>query len=363
MQTRPELWQQPPTRIAAAGGHDWQLSPFVRDALTGQTASLDEALLRTGDGSITTAARQADVLITSMAVLDEPTIAQLERVRFVLRPYVGYDDIDVDALTRHGILFANVPDAFIEEVANHTLALMLACNRKLLTTDAFVKSGAWSAGAANRQASIPIRRPSVLTLGLVGFGNIARLVVPRARPFGFRIIAADPYVAPFVANGMGVEMMPLEELLRQSDIVSLHVFLNAETRHLMDAPRLALMKPDAYLINTSRGPVVDEQALAAALQSSHLAGAGLDVFEREPLPADSPLLSMPNVILTSHIASYSEEGDVAHDQRTFDILSRVLAGELPERKVVVNKPLYDALATELGATERSPSEDRSRAPR
>jgi D-3-phosphoglycerate dehydrogenase / 2-oxoglutarate reductase len=361
--TRPELWQQPPARIAAAGGAKWRLSPFVRDALNAEQATLHEQPLRDGDGKVTQDLSQADVLITGGAVVDDAVIAQFPNVRFVLRPYVGYDDIDVDALTRHGVLFSNVPDGFIEEVANHAMALILATNRKLLPADAFVKSGAWSGGAPNRRDVVPIRRPSVLTLGLVGFGNIARLVVPRAQPFGFRIIASDPYVAPEVARAMGVEMVPLEVLLAQSDVVSLHVFLNAETRHLMNAERLALMKRDAFLINTSRGPVVDEAALVDALRSGQIAGAGLDVMEIEPIPGDSPLLGLPNVVLSPHIASYSMEGDVSHNARTVDILSRVVRGGLPERKVVVNKPLYDALAAELAATGRSPLADRSPAPR
>src|SRR5207237_2229784 len=152
---------------------------------------------------------------------------------------------------------------------------------------------------------------------------------------------------------MGVTMRSTEELLARSDIVSLHVFLNAQTRGLMSAERLALTKGDAYLVNTSRGPVIDEQALVEALQAGRLAGAGLDVFEVEPVPADSPLLGMPNVILTSHIASYSEEGDVAHQQRTADILMQAINGGLPERKVVVNKELYDQLAAGLEAARVS----------
>jgi D-3-phosphoglycerate dehydrogenase len=357
------LWQQPPVRIAVSGGERFQLPPLVHDGLLAEGAAIDNRPLRAADGSVPTQVGQSDILITGGAKLDTAVASQLSKVRFVLRPYVGYDDIDVDALTQQGILFANVPDAFIEEVANHTLALILACNRKLLPTDAFVRRGAWSAGARNREASIPIRRTSELTLGLVGFGNIARLVLDRARPFGFRFLASDPFVAPEVARGLGVELVPLEELMAESDIVSLHVFLNAETRHMINASRLALMKPDAFLVNTSRGPVVDEAALVAALKEGRLAGAGLDVFEVEPVPGDSPLLGMPNVILTSHIASYSVEGDIAHNQRTLDILTRVVNGGLPERKVVVNKALYDALATELAATGRSPSADRSPAQR
>jgi D-3-phosphoglycerate dehydrogenase len=362
MQIRTNLWQRPPANVAVAGTEGFGLPPSVRDGLVASGVHLVEGPLRNG-AEVTSQVAEADILITGMATVDDAVASQLRNVRFVLRPYVGYDDIDVDALTDHGILFANVPDAFIEEVANQTLALILACNRKIVPTDAFVKRGDWSRGAPGRTASVPIRRLSSLTLGLVGFGNIGRLVMERARAFGFRVMAADPYIAPEIFGEYGVEPAPLEQVLADSDIVSVHVLLNRETRHLIGAAQLALMKPDAVLINTSRGPVVDEAALVAALTAGRLAGAGLDVFEVEPIPGDSPLLGMPNVVLSSHIASYSEEGDVAHNLRTLDILSRVVEGGLPERKVVVNKDLYDALAAELGATERSPSGDRSPARR
>jgi D-3-phosphoglycerate dehydrogenase len=359
VEPRPELWQQPPARVAAAGASRFRLAPLVRDGLAAQPIQLIEQPLLGAAGDVAAEVADSDILISGAAVIDESVASQLRKVRFVLRPYVGYDDIDVDALTRHGILFANVPDAFIEEVANHTLALILACNRKLIPTDAFVKRGDWSRGAHNREASRPIRRTSQLTLGMVGFGNIARLVVERARPFGFHMIASDPYVSAESARAVGVELVPMEQVLAESDIVSLHVFLNAQTRHLINAERLALMKRDAWLINTSRGPVVDEAALVSALKGGRLAGAGLDVFEVEPVQADNPLLGMPNVVLTSHIASYSEEGDVAHNQRTLQILTQVISGELPERKVVVNKDLYDALVV----TGRLPSADPSPARR
>jgi D-3-phosphoglycerate dehydrogenase len=319
----------------------------VLAALRGQPIDLVQQPLRQADGSVSREVAEADVLISGGTVVDDAVLSQLRNVRFLLRPYVGYDDIDVDAVTRHGIVFANVPDAFIEEVANHTLALILAVNRRLIEADAFVKAGRWSAGARNREAVIPIRRASALTLGLVGFGNIARLVVDRARPFGFQIVAADPYVSAEAAEAVGVRLMPLDDVLAQSDIVSLHVFLNADTRGMIDARRLALMKRDAYLVNTSRGPVVKEKALVEALRAGRIAGAGLDVFEVEPMAADNPLLQMPNVVLTPHIASYSIEGDIKHHQRTADIIQQVVQGNLPERKVVVNKDLYDQLATQF----------------
>jgi phosphoglycerate dehydrogenase-like enzyme len=251
--------------VAAAGGPKWRIAESVRNALRDAPIQLIERPLRDPDGSVPAEVADADILISGGAVIDDAVLDRLRNVRFLLRPYVGYDDIDVDAVTRHGIVFANVPDAFIEEVANHAVALILAGNRKLLETDAFVKAGRWSAGEPGRTASRPIRRLSSLTLGLVGFGNIARLVVERARPFGFRMLTSDPFISEEVASAMGVTMVPLDQLLAESDIVSLHVFLNPDTRHMIDARRLALMKRDAYLVNTSRGPVIDEPALVEAL--------------------------------------------------------------------------------------------------
>jgi D-3-phosphoglycerate dehydrogenase / 2-oxoglutarate reductase len=350
LQPRPELWRRPATRIAVAGGRTFRAAETVLHGLRAASAEIVQQPLRADDGSVAAEVADADIVISGGAIVDDAVLSQLRNVRFLLRPYVGYDDIDVDAVTRHGILFANVPDAFIEEVANHTLALILACNRRLVQNDAFVKSGRWSAGERNRTAAVPLRRTSALTLGLVGFGNIARLVIDRARPFGFRFLAADPFVSPEAAAATGVTLVSLEELLAQSDIVSLHVFLNAQTRAMINAQRLALMKPEAYLVNTSRGPVVDEKALTDALLAGRIAGAGLDVFEVEPMAADSPLLGLPNVVLTPHVASYSEEGDVAHQQRTTEILLQVVKGGLPERKVVVNKDLYDQLANALQVT-------------
>ncbi|GAC1316909.1 MAG: C-terminal binding protein [Chloroflexota bacterium] len=347
LKPRAHLWQQPARRIVAAGAPTWQVYSQVVSDLRTTDADLIQTPLRTADGAIAPAVADADVLITGLTPIDHEVVRRLANVRFVLRPYVGYDDIDVDVLTENGILFANVPDAFIEEVANHALGLILAVNRRLAESDAFVKCGRWSAGESNRTDVTPIRRTSTQTLGLVGFGNIARLVVERARPFGFRLIAADPYVSSEIAEAMGVEMMPLDQLMAESDIVSIHCLLNRETRGLIDARRIGLMKPGAGFVNTARGPIVREAALVEALQSGAIGGAGLDVFEVEPLPAESPLRGMRNVILSPHTASYSEEGDARHHQRTAEILRRVVEGQLPERKVVVNKDLYDALAEQV----------------
>jgi D-3-phosphoglycerate dehydrogenase len=186
--------------------------------------------------------------------------------------------------------------------------------------------------------------PLLLTLGLVGFGTIGRLVAERARPFGFRLLAADPYVAPDVAAGYGVILAALDDLLRESDVVSVHVLLTRETRHLLDATRLARMKPSAILVNTSRGPVVDEGAMAELLRAGRLAGAALDVFETEPLDPRSPLTELEDVILAPHLGSYSVEGVVLHRQRVGQLVLQAATGGLPERKVVLNKELYDRVA-------------------
>ncbi len=300
--------------------------------------------MRGAEGGVPPEAAAAEVVIATGLPLDADAFGSFSRARFVLRPSVGYDDVDVEAATRHGILVGNVPDTFIDEVADHALTLILAASRRLPHMEQLVRGGRWAAGEDPRPASRPVRRLSTMTLGLVGFGNIARLVAERARPFGFRLLACDPYVAADTAAALGVRLVPLEELLGQSDVVSLHVLLTKETRHLIDAPRLARMKPTAILVNTARGPVVDEAALIDALRSGRLGGAALDVFEIEPLDPASPLLRMSNVIVTPHLGSYSDEGDAVHRRRVGQLALQAASG-LPERKVILNKALYDRVAS------------------
>lgn len=354
-----ERWQPAgwgrPGRVAMANAVPIDPTNETHAALVEGKADVIVTPLRNESGSIAEAVVDADVVISGGSRLDADVFDRFRRARFLVRPYVGYDDIDVDAATERGILVANIPDTFVEEVANHTLALILAANRKLLQMDRLVRRGAWAAGERPREAARPIRRLSTMTLGLIGFGNIARLVAQRAAPFGFRILAHDPYIAPDATGGTGVELVDMDELLRASDVVSVHVFLSPQTRGLISAERLALMKPEAYLVNTARGPIVDETALIAALHEGRLAGAALDVFEKEPLAADSPLIGMENVVLAPHLASYSDEGDHLHRLRVAQIALQVANGGLPERKVVINKGLYDRLAAlaELTAVPRA----------
>ena len=340
-----DQWQIP-GKVVFAGRAAGKVNPEdpTHAALLAQLIDVQVVPFYAEPGQVSPEVAEADVVISGGVPLAEREFTQLPKARLLLRPYVGYDDIDVDAATAQGILMANVPDAFSEEVANHAMCLILAANQQLVISDRYVRSGEWAQRRGRPNWHPPIHRLSVQTLGLVGFGNIARMVAQRAAPFGYRIIAFDPYLAQEVADAYSVRLVSLDELLAESDVVSVHTFLDASTRHLIDAPRLAQMKPGAYLVNTARGPIVDQDALIDALRAGHLAGAALDVTEVEPLAASSPLIQMANVILTPHMASASVEGAQALRRRVAEIAGAVAMGRLPERHVTVNKGLYDQIA-------------------
>ena len=238
---------------------------------------------------------------------------------------IGVDNIDVEAATDCGIVVFNVADYCVEEVADHAAALVLTCARRVVVLDRHVRAGGWDKPPLGH----PLRRISQLTLGLVGFGNIGRHMVPRLQGFGMRILAADPYVDPRLAADAGVELTSLERVLGDSDVVSLHTFLTAGTRHLIGAPELGLMKPSAFLVNTSRGGVVDEEALIQALKEARIGGAALDVTEEEPLGADSPLRSLDNVVLTPHQGSSSVESGEDLRRGLTEALSSMIQGYWP----------------------------------
>ena len=238
---------------------------------------------------------------------------------------IGVDNIDVEAATDCGIVVFNVADYCVEEVADHAAALVVASARRVVVLDRRVRAGGWDKPPLEH----PLRRISSLTLGLVGFGNIGRHMVPRLGGFGMRIVATDPYVNPRLAAEAGVELMSLEQVLRESDLVSLHTFLSAGTRHLIGAPELSLMKPSAVLVNTSRGGVVDEKALIRALKDRRIGGAALDVTEEEPLGADSPLRSLDNVVLTPHQGSSSVESGKDLRRGVTEALSSMIQGYWP----------------------------------
>ena len=312
-----------------------------RAKLAAAGASFEEHLFVNDDETIKIA-RDADAIINASGGFPARVINELDKCKLIVQSAVGYDRIDVPAATEKGIPVANLFDYCIEEVADHAMTLVLACARRLMFMERVVRDGKWAYGSRDMFDRIgPVQRLSEQTFGIVGFGNIGRLVAKRASGFGWRRIAYDPFVDPAVARELGVELVPLEELLARADYVTLHVFLNDQTRHLINAERLKLMKPSAYLINTCRGPIVDETALIAALQAGTIAGAGLDVFEKEPLAGDSPLLEMDNVILTPHVAVYSERALELNLTLPFDEVVRVLSGKFP--RGLINKTLRGRL--------------------
>jgi D-3-phosphoglycerate dehydrogenase len=257
------------------------------------------------EDDVMAAARGADVVVSiSVRVpLTARVIATLDRCHGIVRAGVGYDNIDLAAATEAGILVSNVPDYCTADVADHTVALILALARRVPLLDRFVRSGGWQYSV---QFTGPVPRLSTLSLGLVGFGRIARAVASRMKEWVRMILAHDPHVNPTEALSYGVPLVSLEALLQTADIISLHLPLLPTTHRLIGAAELARVKPSAVLVNTSRGGVLDEDALAQALREGRLAGAGLDVLEDEPLSPDNPLASLENVILTPHFAGYSE---------------------------------------------------------
>lgn len=265
-------------------------------------------------------ASQADlVMIQSVRPLvDRPVIEQLS-CRAVIRMGLGYDSVDVAAATEKGILVSNVVDWCNDEVADHASALILAGLRRLGPMDRALHRGLW-----DRQPAMEIVRLRGKTLGILGFGRIGQAVAQRMAAFGLELIASDPYMDADAAARCGVTPVSLDELLARSDILSVHARLVPQTRHLLGAAEFARMKPTALLVNTARGAIVDEPALVEALRAGRPGGAALDVMETEPLPGDSPLTRMENVLLTPHLASFSQEASAQLYQMSAEIAANLL---------------------------------------
>ena len=270
------------------------------------------------------AAHGADAIFSNGVPISAATLDVMPQCRGIVTSTVGFDAIDLAAATARGIPVANVPDFCTREVANHTLGLLLACARKIVFLHDTLHAGRWEATLFPPMA--PIHGE---TLGLISFGRIARQVALRARAFELRLLAYDPYVDPVVGVEYGVEFVPLNTLLGESDYLSLHAPLNAETRHLLSDREFALMKPTATVLNTGRGPVIDEAALIRALQEGRIGAAGLDVFEEEPIASDNPLLRMPNVVMTPHSGGFSDEAIRTGRRIAAEDLARMLRGEMP----------------------------------
>ena len=266
------------------------------------------------------------IIVRSDTQITKEVLASSPLLKAVGRAGVGVDNIDVDAATDAGIVVTNTPDIFIEEVADHTLMLLLACARRVKIMDKMVSSGDWYKG---RPVLNEIPRLWGQTLGLISFGNVATAVARRAKPFGMHIIACDPYVTELKMTAEGVEPVSFEELLARSDYISVHPGLNDSSRGMLSDAQFAAMKDSAVVINCGRGPVIDESALIRALQQSEIAAAGLDVLEHEPPAADNPLLQMDNVIITPHAASATTRMRPETRRRAAREVALVLKGKWP----------------------------------
>jgi len=274
-------------------------------------------------------AHDADAVYAKGRNFTKRMIDGLEKARIIALGTVGSDYVDVAAATAKGIPVTNIPDTFIEEVADHAMMLLLSSFRRLLVQDKMVRDGRWREGRPG------LNQPRLmgLTLGFIAFGHVARATAMRAKAFGFTMMAYDPYIEELVMSPYGVRPATLEEVLTQSDFVSMHAPATSDAHHMLTEKHFRMMKPGAIFINTGRGPTVDEAALIKALREGWIAGAGLDVLEVEPPKPDNPLLTMDNVILTPHVASASARFDPARRRRVGQEIALALQGMWPRSPV------------------------------
>jgi D-3-phosphoglycerate dehydrogenase len=279
------------------------------------------------------AARDADFVLTFKKPFTGRIMEQLTRCRMIYNIGTGYETIDLDAATEHGIC-VSYPDAYCsEEVAEHAMALILACARKLVRLDRAVREGKWES-YEKRDIRFKILPPMVpvkgQTVGLIGFGRIARKLVPKARGFDIRVLAFDPYVPASVFDEYGVEAVDLDYLIENSDFVSVHAAFTSDARHMLGAEQFHKMKSTAYVINCARGDFIDEAALCDAVTRGEIAGAALDVIQEESMPLSHPLLKSDKIIITPHTAYYSEESLGRLRTRPFEEISRMVNGQWPQ---------------------------------
>ena len=278
----------------------------------------------------------ADGLIVQWVKVNRAVIEKLERCKVISRYGIGVDMVDLQAATDKGIPVCNVPDYCIEEVSTHTLAFLLSLNRHLWIQNAHVRSGKWG----GTPGGAPTRLKGQV-IGIIGLGRIGREVARKAHGIGLHVLGYDPYLSADTITSIGIEPVDLKDLLQRADYVSIHCPLTDETRHLIGKEQLALMKPEAYLINMARGPIVDQAALYLALSAGTIKGAALDVLEQEPPAPEDPLLKLENVLFTPHAASWTVEAVDQLRRETAQNVVTVLKGKLPA-SIVNRKGLQNA---------------------
>lgn len=309
---------------------DPRFETFERERAVAERFAADFQILDCrDDADVAAALRDADIAFVNLVPVGEAALAGMRPDGLIIRYGIGFDNVDVGAARRLGVRVANIPDYGSDTVADHTVSLMLALLRRLPVYDAAIRRDGW----ARPDAVGPLPSLAATTVGLLGVGRIGWLVAARLRAFGIRVLATDPFADADRMRVRGIEPVPFEALLAQAHGLSLHLPATEATRHIIDGAALAAMRPGAVLVNTARGALIDETALAEALADGRLAGAALDVFDPEPLSPDSPLRGMPQVILTPHVGFYSEESLDALQRLAAEEAARALAGE-PLRSAV-----------------------------
>jgi D-3-phosphoglycerate dehydrogenase len=326
---------------------DWEYADlrYEKNILDHDQIELIPAQCRTEE-EVITVCRYADALINQYAPLNRKVIEALENCKVITRYGVGLDTIDLDAATEKRICVANVPDYCKDEVADHALALLLSWTRKVSLANQYVKNGKW-----DFKVTQPIYRLRGRVLGLIGFGMIPQSLAEKVKPLGLHVIAFDPYISEELAKEKGVTLVSLEDLCKQADFVSVHAPLMKSTQRMIGKNQFELMKKEALIINTSRGPVIDEDALIEALTNKHIAGAALDVVVEEPIRPNHPLLAMENVILTPHVAWYSEEAAVEmRSKAAMGVIDVLLHREFP--KYLFNRQVKEKVQLQTSQAEK-----------
>ncbi|CAK7047611.1 C-terminal binding protein [Tissierella sp.] len=275
-----------------------------------------------------------DAVITADKPITKEIIDSMKNCKVIVRQGIGYDTIDLISSKEKGIAVCNIPDYSIEEVSDFTLALMLTILRHTNVYDQHTRKGIWDIQSVHTVSGFPaMRRLSTQTLGIFGFGRIAKLVAKKAKPFGFKIIATDPYVDPKIAEDMDVQLVDFDTVVRESDIMSINTPLTSETRHQFNIEVFKKMKPTAFIVNTGRGPLIKEDDLYEALKNKIIAGAAIDVTETEPLPVDNKLFTLDNLIISPHAAFFTSDSLEELRRRACEEVIRVLSGQEPENRV------------------------------
>lgn len=285
---------------------------------------IDKPMQCKTEEDVISVAKDADAIITQYAPITGKVLDACPKVKVVSEFGIGVDNIDIAACTMRGVVVCNVPDYCLEEVSDHTIALAMTLDRGVVRLNNAIRSGDYSLTSAK-----PMQRLSQRTFGLIGLGNIARATARKAKGVGYKVVGVDVALEPGTITPEGILIKTLDEVLAESDVVSVHVPLLPATRHLINTETLAKMKPGAVLVNTARGPVVDTEALIEALKNGAMRGAALDVFETEPLLKTHPLCALDNVILTPHAGYYSEDSLVELRMRPVENAAEVLAGRCP----------------------------------